>query len=452
MKRGWLVVIILIFIFGSLGYLVFSRQVNWVEELSSESREQQLVYTTWAFTGQRYDSVFYPQSEETIYLIADVDNVITPKLTEVYYWSLSMEYRPDWTELDEKLTGVVKITQDEKVVATLAPIDYSLLYSNLIPHSVATGSHANDKYQAYLEETRQVADELDAYYQESIQYQIAYENYLNEIKQGNLDAVPPELPPDPPPTSQHYVSKPENAYHINLPAGDYELELRTLEGNLVQTSRKRLHVFAPRQQSIGYKVFVSERWTQPDIGADPQDVFYVSPGESIFIQPYFAQEFRRYDYAKLREPQQSATGRYAWQWVLTNQIEGGQLQIKNRNTQQQVVPFESYFVRQNPGPTLGYEIDHYDAEVAQGNEPTFSAFEFTVSDNSQIYQFALMDSSGELLQDSARVIRVLTHVNLSLLYMFAILPLVLGVVYSGFHRFRIRRQAVNAEIEKENLS
>ena len=72
-------------------------------------RERQVVYNGEIFDGQGYGGQFYPANEPAIYVLADVQNVLIPRITQVYWWPITQEYKADWESLNQPLTGTLEI-------------------------------------------------------------------------------------------------------------------------------------------------------------------------------------------------------------------------------------------------------------------------------------------------------------------------------------------------------
>jgi hypothetical protein len=373
-------------------------------------------------------------------MISEIDNVITPKLTEVYYWPLTSEYKADWSALDENLVGVIEVKQGNETIELLKRTPYALIYSNITPKDVVFSDRADESYQQYQAESRQLAEDIDAYYEAIIEYQLEYEKYIDEIKQGNIDAVRPEPPIDDTPILEQYVSKPAPGYHLNLPVGEYTIQLLTDEGKVVEGSQKKLHVFSPRQEAVGYKAFIAERWTKPETGASPEDTFYVQPEKTLFLQPYHTQEYNRFDYTKLIAPQQRAAGENAWFWVLTDEVYDVELHVMMQGQLIETLTMNQFDVEQSPGSKLGYDIVPFEEDQTVEREPAFSAFLVTPPKEENIVQIQMVDSDGQVLEGSDREIRIITKTNVSIMYLIAPIPIIFGAVAFGWRRYRTFKQ------------
>jgi hypothetical protein len=429
------VVVVLV---GVLALILWSTYIG--TGIQTSPQETQLVYDVWVHSGQRYNNVLYPQSEDTLYMISEIDNVITPKLTEVYYWSLTSEYKADWSALDENLIGVIEVKRGNETIELLERTPYSLVYSNITPKEIVFGEQAVESYQQYQAESRRLAGEIDTYYEAIIEYQLEYEKYIDEIKNGNIDAVRPEPPIDDTPILEQYVSKPAPGYHLNLPIGEYTIQLLTDEGKVVEGSHKKLHVFSPRQEAVGYKAFITERWTKPETGASPEDTFYVQPEKTLFLQPYHTQEYNRFDYTKLIAPQQRAVGENAWFWVLTDEVYDVELHVMMQGQPIETLIMDQFDVEQIPGSKLGYDIVPFVEDQTAEREPAFSAFQITPPKEEDIVQIQMVDSDGQVLEGSDREIRIITRTSVSIMYFIAPIPIIFGAVAFGWRRYRAFKQ------------
>ena len=54
--------------------------------------EEQFVYQLRLFDGNGYPETFIPRNEDTIYLLADINNVVSPRMTLVYFWPLTGKF------------------------------------------------------------------------------------------------------------------------------------------------------------------------------------------------------------------------------------------------------------------------------------------------------------------------------------------------------------------------
>ncbi len=78
-----------------------------VARADEPAHQRQFVYALNVFDGVTYDTSFVPGTVDTIYVMADHDSVVDPKLTEVYFWPITNDYRPDWSSLNQLVPGTL---------------------------------------------------------------------------------------------------------------------------------------------------------------------------------------------------------------------------------------------------------------------------------------------------------------------------------------------------------
>ena len=78
-------------------------------------RYEQFIYSVLAFDGRDYTGTFLGEHSDTVYLMANTDNFISPRKTFVYFWPITNEWKVDNSILNIPLTGSLKISN--KVVS-----------------------------------------------------------------------------------------------------------------------------------------------------------------------------------------------------------------------------------------------------------------------------------------------------------------------------------------------
>src|SRR5687767_12645285 len=86
--------------------------------------EVRFVYGLNVFNGTEYGTSFAPPAVDTVYMLAGHDGVLDPKLTEVYFWPITNEFRADFGALNELVPGRLEIAQGGRVVETLELTEY----------------------------------------------------------------------------------------------------------------------------------------------------------------------------------------------------------------------------------------------------------------------------------------------------------------------------------------
>ncbi|MCC7022653.1 MAG: hypothetical protein IT338_07490, partial [Thermomicrobiales bacterium] len=87
------------------------------------------VYGINAALPNTYTGTFAPPSVDTIYLLAGETSVISPRMTEIYFWPITNEYKANWHALNEPVPGVLEVSANGKVVAELEPTDYTIQFT-----------------------------------------------------------------------------------------------------------------------------------------------------------------------------------------------------------------------------------------------------------------------------------------------------------------------------------
>jgi hypothetical protein len=82
-------------------------------------KTESFVYSGYVFNGLDYISTFYPPSIDTIYLLADRQNILSPRRTLVYFWPLTDAYEADWASMNQTVTGALEILDGSEVIVTI---------------------------------------------------------------------------------------------------------------------------------------------------------------------------------------------------------------------------------------------------------------------------------------------------------------------------------------------
>lgn len=95
----------LIFCLLLLSLLVFSLEVFG----AAPPKKREIVYSLNVWDGKDYAAPFYPASLDTIYVMADFENVYSVKETLVYYWPITREYMADWDGLNKDVGETLEV-------------------------------------------------------------------------------------------------------------------------------------------------------------------------------------------------------------------------------------------------------------------------------------------------------------------------------------------------------
>ncbi|MFN8634719.1 MAG: hypothetical protein U0893_12760 [Chloroflexota bacterium] len=395
-------------------------------------KERRFVYGINLFDGVEYVTGFVPPSVETMYVLAGQLGVIDPKMTQVYFWPITNDYRADFTSLNELVPGQLEIVQGGQVLQTVALTEYVVQVDQtgrLGPGTVFLGEdapkawqHFQDERQAYVASLRTYADA-----------QTEYQRQLDEIRQSQQ--ANPTLPTAPvePAAFSLFSTEVGRGFPFQLPPGEYTIRVRDAAGQVVADSEKRLVAFAPRRTGIGYEILPQERWTVPEQAGDPADVVYTTAGGVSYLHAYTAQELNAEAYARLRNPQDVAATPNRWQWVRIGPLPTGQgstptLEVRD-GSREQHLGVEDFAVEQVPGAALGYRVVPFAerADPRQQRSPDITGYRVEAPAGRATLRMRLIDANRQELPGSAREVVVVAHVPFWQLALPVIVPLAIGL-------------------------
>lgn len=402
---------------------------------STPEKHEEVVYNGEIFDSQGYFGQLYPQAEETIYVIADVSNVLIPKRTLVYWWPISQEYKADWETLDETLSGTLEIG-DMVFESTQYSLQYAGGYDS-VRTSLLAGEEALEGHAAYQEAIREYNAAASQYVRDRTEWETQLVEWGREVDAARAagkptDTIPVPRQPTPPTQPTTIVTTPAPGIAFTLPAGEYALRLRDENGEIVPGSERTIIAIAPRREGLAYNVIAASKYTIPDTSTDPNDTIFVSGEQALYVQPAYEKEYDNYAAAKLLNVQdrtaQNRSG--VWTWLPSGEFGGDQLEVSVNGAEPQTVEKQTFHVKQLPGAALGYEILPYDASVV-GQVNTFDAFK--ISPESGVIKIAAPEQPG-----SGREIRVVQTDSGGLLFALAFLPFAAGIARLAHRRWRTR--------------
>jgi len=400
--------------------------------------KEQLVYTLNLFNGRGYTQSFIPRYEDTIYLLADEDNAVSPRLTQVYFWDISRRYVAAFNLLNEEGEGTLEVLQGEKVIKTVEKEENVLFYSEGFLGEVSQmvrGEEARRIQTKYETVMRDYYDQATAYFKATEKRKRKLESYAAELarrKEGGERLTPEQveagLPPapKPPETPRYAVSPMRKEYILHLPPGAYEIQLRAKDGTILEESKKKVEAFSRRRQGgVGYEVIPENRWTVKENCDDPSKVIYAVGENILFLRPFIQDEYNELYYKKLLDPQNEGS-RERWIWVHNKPIEDLVIALSPEGEPPEKIKRLSYFVKQTKSSQLGYVILPYREEDFPGSSPTFAGYKLVFSANRGSYEFCLEKSNGGILEGSQRKILRVKKERAHLLYFVSIFPLLIG--------------------------
>ncbi|MBA2718315.1 MAG: hypothetical protein H0U52_03580 [Chloroflexi bacterium] len=397
-------------------------------------RQRQTVYNGIVFDAQGYQGVFLPENEHVVYVLADTINVLVPKVTDVYWWPLTREYRADWESRDETLDGTVEIGDRSFPMTT-----YSLRHDGGFDASKASllvGDEAGQGYrdyeakrQAYQAEVNAYGDAVKAFNDQLV----VWGQEIDRLQKAGLpiNNLPVPKQPQAPAQVSVSVTEPEPGVAFNLPAGSYAMRLRGADGQVVPGSERTIVAFGPRRSGVAYTVMAASKYTLPDTSTNPDDLILVRGDTDLYIQPSAEREYDAYASAKMLNPQQHSVQdrRGRWAWLPSGRVTAAEIDLRV-GTGATVVSQGTYYAKQRPGSALGFEIVPYGPEAGTGVS-TFAAFQVRPV---QAEAFVSLPSTA----GSTREIRVVRTGSGNLLFALALLPLFGGISWVAFRRWKTR--------------
>ena len=401
-------------------------------------KTREFVYGVNAFTGLEYEGIAYPRTVNTIYLMADVVNIVSPRESMVYFWPITNELRVDWDELNETVHGTLEIVQRGQVVSTIEQTQYVVQYPDGLGTGrpfVYTDEEAERQFQEFQRLRIEFRDTVFAYYE-------ATRNYRQELdekaKAGTLEGEPPPPPEEPAPFI-FYSTSVNDGYPITLAAGRYQIRVRDADGQIVPESTRNLIAFAPTREGVTYSIIPHDRYTFPEGSNDPSQVIYARAGTVFYLQPSAELEYNDFYLTRLSSPQSTEGNIDQWAWLPLREVKQGTLEVVENGQVVDRIERRNYVVRQITGNTLGYEIhdqETTDIERLRERRPDFAGYAIEVKSGQPSFRIRLVDENGEILPGSERDIHLVNTAAAGNLYALPLLPLGVGLCLVLWRRSR----------------
>ena len=420
---------------------IFSLILFFVLGLSSANstvaqEELSFVYGTNHFNGAVYNSTFVPPTVDTFYLLSDDISMVASRFTQVYYWPLTNEVKPDWEEANIIVDGKLERLKNNSLIESIEMTKYVIQYDGLDKfgtQQLYLGENAVAARQNFEDLQKQYREDLFIYFQEMDIYREEFQAALVELQAGKISK---DQMPEPPEQQQDLTLFSTNllvGFPVDLPEGTYTVRLRLPDGSIQTDSQKKLVVFGSIREGIGYNVIADERWSAPEQSTDANEIIYSLPEKKIYLEAFHQIEYNELFYTRMNNPQDKQARRDRNIWVPFDQVQGARLQL-NASNQSVELDMQNYFVRQLAGSALGYEIVVHDP--ASDREITFSGFSITVDQS--VICFQLIDKNGKSIPYSERELRIIQTSNANWVYALSSLPLWIGLV-----AVLLRRSTVN---------
>ncbi|MBA3451389.1 MAG: hypothetical protein H0T18_09275 [Chloroflexia bacterium] len=392
--------------------------------------EQVFVYGINAAIPDNYIGTFAPPAAGSLYLLADLTSVVSPRRTEIAFWPITNEYRPNWSALNELVPGVLEVSQNGTVVSEIEATDYTIHFEQndgVTTAEIFLGAEALAAHERF--EARQAAFQqaTDAYFQAERAWQEAAAEAAERRRAGETVAAPQApLRPDPIGIFSNGLNK---GMPIDLDPGRYAIRLRGADGTIVPGSERDLTVFAPRRGGVGYSVVPETRWTTPDESPAPNDVIYGEADSALYLEPRISREYPARAWALLQNPQRAAADAGDWEWVNGERLIDARLEVVIGNQVVAEHALTPYQVDQLPGSQLGYDVVEFDADAADAPAaPDFAAYPIRLDAPGEQYDIRLVSDRGEILDGSTRQVRVPANPPISRLFVISVVPLLVGAI------------------------
>lgn len=338
-------------------------------------RREAIVTNNRVWDGYVYQENFVPSDFSDMSLLADKDNALSFFKTQEYYWPLSRQTYVDFERQKDPVKGDLVISQGDKVVAKVAVTPYSMVYPKGAAQGqgyLLWGAEAEAEFAAYQAAERDFAVKFS-------QAQLSQRDYERRLKEAAIARLAGKgvqqvsAPPPPPEPSLKLVTQPVLGLKVNLPVGDYQIQLVN-EGTPVLGTQKSLHVISAEERDVvTADVIPEERWTRPLSANDASEKIYAKPGTTFYLTLAYASRFDETQYLGIVQPQATT-------------VEGRQTWVRRRAADAKVVLFgwdkgpmqdldlAALKVQQTEGAGFGYVV----RPAKPSEQPDLAAFAVTV--------------------------------------------------------------------------
>lgn len=390
--------------------------------------EDTFVYGINAGIPDAVVGTFAPPVVDTIYLMSTETSILSPRITSVYYWPITNDYRASWNVLNEIVEGELEILQGLQTVETIEQTTYTIHFrqgrGSASKPDLFIGADAEQAHAQFEADQRAYRDAVWA-------YEEARQAWLAAAREAqDLGVAPDDLPPGPiEPTPMRTFSTGLNqGFPIKLDAGSYRIRTRASDGTIVPRSERRLVVFAPRRTAIGYEVVPEQRWTFPEESNDLEGAILGAANTVVYLKPFVTREYPAVAYTRLQDPQDATVSQAGeWTWVAGEAIEDAVLEQVGSSGVLEQIPLQAYTVKQTPGGEYGYNILEYNVNTPDETPRVdFVGYRLPLESNNRTFSVQLRSSDDTLLLGSNRAVRVTDSNSPILPVVISLLPLLAG--------------------------
>ncbi|MCB8962553.1 MAG: hypothetical protein H6651_19735 [Ardenticatenales bacterium] len=412
-------------------------------------RQDAFVYGVNAGIPDAVVGTFAPPAVDTIYLMSTETSILSPRITNIYYWPITNDYRASWNVRNDVVEGDLEIVRGLQTIATIEQTTYTIQF-----HQGRASGNKPSLYIGAAAETAHAQFEADqaAYQQNSRDYQAARQAWLAAAQEAQRNGVSPEdFPPAPaePPPFNTFSTGLNMGFPVKLEPGDYRIRTRAADGTIVPGSEFRLVVFEPRRTAVGYEVVPEQRWTFPEEANDLEGAILGEENTVIYLKPFVSREYPALDYARLQDPQDaSIAGSGEWSWVAGEPIENATLELVDGGRVVEQLPLQAFFVKQTPGGEYGYEILEYNSFTPEITPRIdFVGYRVPLTSANRNFTIRLRAADGSILQDSDRAVRIPGNNSPLILGLISLLPLMIGASIVWWRQQKTSVEAIAKQAE-----
>jgi hypothetical protein len=408
-------------------------------------RTEQVIWSVLAFNGRDYSSTFVPESSDTLFLLAGVDNILSLRETLVYWWPVTSEWKTDTDSLNAQFSGSLELRDAKGATRKLALEQYT--YFNIrgeyeLNWKVVTGQAARQELLEYGALYDSYFSAIQEYKKKTADYEAELQSLvarIQKLKRERKDdaslqlqlrtLVAPLAPSEP----SHYVEPPvalQQGFILNLAPGRYSLRMLNAEGRTIEGSEKTLVVHSRRRTGgIGFEVIPGDKWTRPETSVSPSSVLYVDGSADLYLRPFFEEELNDLEYGKTVDNAARGNPNVAT-WVRIQQVPHATVVVEKAGATTTLLTEKPYYVEQVQGSTLGYTIVSWDPYGPyKDKQPNLVAFRVPLDAGVRSLSLRALDSQGAPLSGSERRLRIVgTLPNPGLVIALALAPLLAMLV------------------------
>jgi hypothetical protein len=414
-------------------------------QAQAPQKERAFVYGINAAVDTGFVGSFAPPGVPALYLLADQTSVISPRITEIYFWPITNAYQADWNLVNETVPGRLEILRYGQLLTTVDSTRYTIQYTQ---RGIAADARLYLGAQAEQAQAQFKAKQA-AYQQASLAYSAAQRQWTLAVEEartrraaGQNVSIPPE--PSAPAPIDTFSNGLNDGYPIALQPGSYQIQLRSDDGTILPASRRELVVFDARRTAVGYTVVPEARWTTPEQVRDLSDVILGEPGSNLYLEPHVTREYPARAYTLLQDPQAPGAETSGWTWIDGAPLTDGQLEIVVGDQVVERQALAPYRVQQVPGAARGYQVQPYDPGAGVQSPADFQAYPIQLAAGRTAYSVRMVSAQGTIVEGSTRLVRAPARVALARLLLLAAVPLAIGafIVIGRRRRMRLPRDLV----------